>query len=148
VLHTGVFSGDELTPSIGTVTASQTLTANANTDPTGLYKPGFMVTAAPCAPANDGIDVWYKFQIGCGGNVIGSVSTCDPFTDYDTILTLYRGTCDGLILIECNDDYTGNRAPARRAVSQVTGQPSNAWSCYYYKVFQAATEQLARSSQH
>jgi hypothetical protein len=108
VLHYQTFlTGDECFNAIdlGTVTASSPVSVAGDNDPASNFTPGVGVTQAPCATSNDGRDVWYKFQIGCGGNVIGSVNTCDPFTSFDTILTLYRGSCDGLILVGCNDDF-------------------------------------------
>jgi len=109
--------GDECFAAIdlGTVTANTNLTASAYTGSEEVTA-GTVVTQAPCTPFPDGRDYWYKFQIGCGGNVIGSVNTCDFFTDFDTILTLYRGTCEGLVLVGCNDDST-------LAPCQLNGQP-------------------------
>jgi hypothetical protein len=130
--------GDECFNAIdlGTVTANTSLTVSGDTSDIGglAWTAGTGVTQAPCVSSNDGVDVWYKFQIGCGGNVIGSVNTCDPITNYDTILTLYRGTCDGLTLVECNDDNTQfaacllNGLPRKSLVSL----PNAASPGYYY----------------
>ena len=102
--------GDECFNAIdlGQVTSVNTLTASNNNGFDG-WTNGTIVTQAPCTPFNDGRDIWYKFTLGCGGNLLGSADTCDPFTNFDTIVTLYRGTCDGLILVGCNDD--SNFAP-------------------------------------
>jgi hypothetical protein len=130
--------GDECFNAIdlGTVTGGTSLTVSGATDNIGglAWTPGVGVTQAPCTSFNDGVDVWYKFQIGCGGTMIGSVNTCDPLTSYDTILTLYRGTCDsGLIEVGCNDDLNQancllNGLPRKSLVDL----PSPAAPGYYY----------------
>ncbi len=119
---------------IGVVTSTTALNVVGNNFPAGNFKTGWAVPQAPCTSFPDGLDVWYKFQIGCGGNVIGSVNTCDPTTDFDTILTLYRGTCDGLILVGCNDDYTGNPGCQLNGLyrKSLVDLPTAASAGYYY----------------
>lgn len=137
VLHIRSFvNGDECfnATNIGVVTATTSLVVTGNNFPAGNFLPGMTVPQAPCTPLPDGNDVWYKFQIGCGGNVIGSVHTCDPVTDFDTILTLYRGTCDGLVLVGCNDDYTGNTACQLNGLyrKSLVDLPNPASAGFYY----------------
>lgn len=63
----------------------------------------------PCvpSPANAGPGEWIRWQSNCSGTVVAY--TCDPATDYDTILTVLRydfqGNCWDVILA-CNDDWT------------------------------------------
>lgn len=97
--------GDECSSAydLGVASQGSPLAAMVNTNG---HLPGVLVPVSPCTSLADGEDVWFKFQIDCTGPVIGWVTTCDGDTDFDTILTLYRGTCDkaGLQLIDCNDD--------------------------------------------
>ena len=137
VLHTRAYvNGDECFNAIdlGIVTSTNPLSVTARNDPGSNFTIGATVPQAPCTSFPDGRDVWYKFQIGCGGNVIGSANTCDPTTNFDTILALYRGTCDGLVLIDCNDDYTGNSACQLNGLyrKSLVSLPNAASAGYYY----------------
>ncbi len=55
-----------------------------------------------CAPT--GRDVWYRLFLDCGGTV--RVSTCGT-VNFDSVITVYRGTCDALVDVACNDDSDG-----------------------------------------
>lgn len=62
-------------------------------------------------PGNCGVNliedqkgVWYKFT-GTGQQV--TVSTCSNFTDFDTKLSVFSGSCDGLSCVAGNDDASG-----------------------------------------
>ncbi len=46
--------------------------------------------------------VWYRLTAPTGGTV--TVTTAD--SDYDTVLSAYTGTCDGLATVACDDDVT------------------------------------------
>ena len=46
-------------------------------------------------------DVWFTHRVECDGLMV--ISTCGP-TDFDNSLEVFRGTCDGLERIGCNDD--------------------------------------------
>jgi len=59
---------------------------------------GTCVTALNTAPG-----VWYRF-IGTGQTV--SISTCNAFTNYDTKLGVFTGTCGALTCVTGNDDAT------------------------------------------
>lgn len=57
-----------------------------------------------CGSATDffnGTGFWVSI-LGTGGSVI--VSTCNAFTDFDTQLTVYTGTCDALECVQGIDD--------------------------------------------
>lgn len=101
--------GDECFNAInlGLVPVNGSVSATANTNPGGFFTPGTTVVQAPCISVPDGNDVWYKFQLPCttqGG--FGAVTTCDPFTNFDTVVTMYAGACDGLGVFACNDDWS------------------------------------------
>lgn len=104
VMHMQLFSpGDECFTAINLGMVTATSPADVSGSNFALT-PGTMVLQAPCTDLPDGSDVWYKFTIGCGGNIIGAASTCNPGTNFDTIVTLYKGSCNGLTLVGCNDD--------------------------------------------
>jgi hypothetical protein len=46
-------------------------------------------------------DIWYSYTPSC--NAVVTVETCDQ-ANFDTRLAIYLGTCDGLVLVACNDD--------------------------------------------
>jgi hypothetical protein len=46
--------------------------------------------------------VWYKI-IGTGNTM--TVTTCDPYTDYDTKITVFCGSCEDLICVSANDNF-------------------------------------------
>ncbi len=92
-----------------------------------------------CGGANDGHSIWYRFTPPC--NVWGgymTITTCNPGTDFDTILTLWRvgdhGEC-AQQLVECNDD-AGTAACMLNGFqrkSRIDFQPSPGW-WYYIQV--------------
>lgn len=47
-------------------------------------------------------DVWFAYKPVRDGAVM--ITTCDPFTDYDTRIAVYTGPCEDLSLVACNDD--------------------------------------------
>src|SRR5439155_26119301 len=47
-------------------------------------------------------DVWFKWVAPCAGQV--TVDTC--IANFDTVLSVYTGSCGGLTLIGCNDNAT------------------------------------------
>ncbi len=54
--------------------------------------------------AQTGRDVWYRLFLDCGGTV--RVSTCGT-VNFDSVITVYTGTCDALVHVACNDDSAG-----------------------------------------
>jgi len=46
--------------------------------------------------------VWYKI-LGNGTRM--TVTTCDPYTDFDTRLSVYHNTCDTLQCVAANDNF-------------------------------------------
>ena len=50
--------------------------------------------------------VWYRFTPPCNGTV--DVSTCG--SNYDTVVSVLRGTCGNLIEMGCDDDTCGTRS--------------------------------------
>lgn len=56
-----------------------------------------------CIQVGIGHTVWYKTTPTQDGRI--SFSTCDPLTNYDTVLQAYAGDCTGpLIYLACSDD--------------------------------------------
>ena len=61
-----------------------------------------------CGPPMTGPSVWYKVT-GTGG--VFNADTCIfGDTEYDSMMTVYRGDCDGLICVADNDDSCGLQA--------------------------------------
>lgn len=72
---------------------------------------GTSVSATPdVAPSCSGVStqpgVWYTF-IGSGGSE--TLSTCSA-ASFDTKLSVYTGTCGGLVCVTANDDFCGLRS--------------------------------------
>jgi hypothetical protein len=64
---------------------------------------------SPCGNG-DVVAEWYTFQSACPGeNAEITISTCDPATDFDTVLSVWKEGLNGCTtqLEECNDDATG-----------------------------------------
>lgn len=55
-----------------------------------------------CGTSYDGPGIWYSCA-GTGNRM--TASTCGVFYDYDTVVSVYCGPCDGLTCIAGNDDY-------------------------------------------
>jgi len=68
---------------------------------------GSTVGASPdgapfCGTSNTAPGVWYEFTAGSDAGI--NLTTCSSDTNYDTKLTVYEGSCDGLICVDGNDD--------------------------------------------
>ena len=63
----------------------------------------------PCGGSADTPDVWYTFTPQCDGPV--TVDTCGVCTNqgapFDTVLSIYSGSCEALTQLACNDDTGG-----------------------------------------
>jgi hypothetical protein len=57
-----------------------------------------------CSGSRDSHSVWYS--ITAGVDTVLGVDT--HFSDYDTVVSVYTGSCSGLTRVGCNDDF-GNR---------------------------------------
>jgi hypothetical protein len=85
--------------------------------------------------SGDGHSVWYRLQPACliSGSIV--VTTCNPGTDFDTILTVWRigdhGEC-AKTFIACNDDSNafGCQIGGVNRKSRISFQTSPGW--YYY----------------
>lgn len=72
---------------------------------------------------NDDLDEWYCYEVSCSGSVL--IDTLG--SDLDTVLTVFKGTCDiqppPLVELGCNDDYDfnedGNIDPPVERSSQI-----------------------------
>ncbi|RYE20742.1 MAG: gliding motility-associated C-terminal domain-containing protein, partial [Sphingobacteriales bacterium] len=74
----------------------QTYTNQSATGSNGVPAPG-------CASYNGG-DVWFKLTVPCTGSIILK-SAAGTVTDGG--MAIYSGTCNGLTLLQCNDDFNG-----------------------------------------
>jgi len=61
-----------------------------------------------CASLGSGASVWYVLDVPADGLL--NLATVD--SDYDTVLSVYEGTCGALLERACNDDY----GPARTSL--------------------------------
>ena len=52
-------------------------------------------------PALRGGDVWFRHRVVCDGELL--VGTCN-FSDFNTLVDVYRGDCTDLVPVACNDD--------------------------------------------
>jgi|GEM_PF-1058246 len=71
-----------------------------------------------CGTSNTTAGVWYKF-IGDGSNV--TISTCGA-ADYDTKLSVYRGSCAQLICVGGNDDWEGCNYGSQVSFASIQGR--------------------------
>ena len=61
---------------------------------------------ASCGAANASPDLWYKYRTTTAGSL--TFTTCDLGTGtYDTVLSIFTGTCGSLAEVGCNDDTNG-----------------------------------------
>jgi hypothetical protein len=71
------------------------LTSGATTDASDPYP--------SCGNRNRAKSVWYRFTASGSGLLTASTSG----SNYDTILSVYTGSCAALSPLTCNDDYSG-----------------------------------------
>ncbi len=66
-------------------------------------------------------DVWFKVVVPMGGSVeIDAEPVIGSFTD--GAMAVYKGTCNNLTLVSCNDDYNGNgNMPFLSVTNQIPG---------------------------
>lgn len=62
-----------------------------------------------CGGASEGLGpgVWYKVQ-GTGGAI--TADTCSENTNFDTQISVFRGSCNGLECVNGNNDYCGKQS--------------------------------------
>lgn len=84
-------------------TCNYTMYSNeGSTTTTGAPVPGCATFTTPAASKPD---VWFKVVVPCEGKLIFDTQTG---TITDGGMAIYRGTCDNLTLIECDDDDSQN----------------------------------------
>ena len=76
----------------------------------------------PCQP-NSGKGVWFTYTAPVSGDVIAS--TCG--SSFDTVLTVYSGSCGALNVVACDDDS----GPACAGLNASVGFPASAGATYY-----------------
>ena len=94
-----------------------TLTGTLNGATTDLISNPYLVS-----PQNKG--VWYVYQ---GNDNLTTISTCSNYTNFDTQLSVYTGTCGSLTCIAANDDDPTCTSPTH---SKITFQ-ANSGTWYY-----------------
>jgi len=67
---------------------------------------------ATCAGASDANSVWYSFT--ASSDTVYGVDTVG--SDYDTVLSVYSGSCGGLTRVACSDDFGSAIAESNRSV--------------------------------
>ncbi|HIB85321.1 MAG TPA: hypothetical protein EYO59_12215, partial [Chromatiaceae bacterium] len=76
-----------------------------------------------CLDGGDGSvttqDIWYTYEAPSAGTL--KISTCNQ-VDFDSVLLLYSGGCDSLVLIGCDDDTDGCSLSSYLEVSVQQGQ--------------------------
>ena len=92
---------------------------------------------SPCA-LGDTAAKWYRFvPTGCFGVPVLTISTCDPLTDFDTTISVWKADPSGCIgeFIGCNDDSTdpGCQIDGLNRKSKLTFNAPNG-SYYYVRV--------------
>lgn len=84
-------------PLLNGLTAGNNIGATTGSDPVMICGSAFK-------------DVWYAYVAPCSGVV--TVNTCNPSTNFDTVLAAWEGSCgcNALLLLDCNDDFCGTRS--------------------------------------
>ena len=82
--------------------------------------------------------VWYKI-LGTGGTLTVSICTKDGFditgaADFDTIIHVYEGSCEELICVDGNDDYTSPETRSSCGVGSVVSWSSELNKEYWVRV--------------
>ncbi len=60
---------------------------------------------ANCGDSASSPDVWFKYRPAT--NATANFNTCGTNTSFDTVLSLFTGSCGGLTQVACNDDNNG-----------------------------------------
>src|SRR5262249_41476212 len=60
---------------------------------------------ATCGTSNSAPDVWYSYTPP--SDLTLTLDTCQA-TSYDTVLSIYSGTCGNMVEVACNDDAGAN----------------------------------------
>jgi len=77
-----------------------------NASPLNSFQTGFTVSATldnvgTCGTPNTAAGVWYSVS-GISGQI--SVDTCSPFSNFDTKISVFQGSCGILTCVDGNDD--------------------------------------------
>jgi hypothetical protein len=91
----------------------------------------------PCGASANTPDVWYRFTPQCSGLVqINTCGTCPPAGTFDTVLSVYTGTCPGplqQVAGGCNDD-SGPSGPCPWTLQSFVQFNATAGVTYYIRV--------------
>ena len=88
---------------------------NATVFGTTIGLPAYNTGSTSCNRGTTGT-AWYKITTGLNSNV--TISTCGDYTNFDTLLGVYTGTCNNLYCYEFNDD--SNSCPSSPTTSEVS----------------------------
>ena len=87
---------------------------------------GATIDAAPfCGTSITAPGVWYRYDAASSGEVIAT--TCGPFFDYDTKISVYSGSCAGLICVAGNDDSCTGGASGLLSTVQWTASAGSSY---------------------
>jgi hypothetical protein len=95
--------------------------------------PGSIPT--PCGNSVNTPDVWYAFTPTCNGAItINTCGACPPNPAFDTVLSVYTGTCPSLTLVPgaCNNNATAG--PCAFSLQSQVSFPGVAGVTYYIRV--------------
>jgi cysteine-rich repeat protein len=83
------------------------------------------LSTEPSCQGNSSADTWYQIVVPASGSVTVETQITDPAELYDSVLTVYSGTCGSLTEIGCNDDG-GLDDNALMSKVELTGQTAGA----------------------
>jgi hypothetical protein len=92
------------------------------------------VPSTTCGNSWAGPDVWYAYRPQTSGSV--NVNTCGSYPPFDTVLSVYIGTCGSLTQVACNDDSSsgGNNACGPMSYASGVSVPMTAGETYWIRV--------------
>ncbi|MEO6593212.1 MAG: lytic polysaccharide monooxygenase auxiliary activity family 9 protein [Planctomycetota bacterium] len=70
---------------------------------------------ASCQPGT-GADVWFSYHANCSGAL--HADTCSSLGTFDSVVSIWSGTCGSLMEIGCNNDSCGLLSQATAAVAE------------------------------
>ena len=74
---------------------------------------GATMTAFPFSCSLAGADVWFSYPVGAAGTL--DISTCG-LSSLDTVIEVFRGDCNSLQLVACDDESCGSQTRVQAAV--------------------------------
>ena len=119
------------TPANNDCAAAAPLPVGSTCVPTAATTVGATPSAAPALPplscgSASGADVWFSLVVPAGGSLTLATSVAAAGTPNrltDTVLEVFDGSCGGLRLLGCNDDWYGSLFARLALTGLVPGTP-------------------------